>query len=80
MRTDIKHPDDTFCGTKVQPGKDGRLKGTTQVRCKGMKERKLQIVNYNDGFEIQRDQGNWEASCNGAKQGASISMFQARVI
>ena len=38
VRTDIKHADDTFAGTKVKSLKNGRLRGTTRVQCKGIPE------------------------------------------
>ena len=95
IRSDIKHSDDTYCGTKISEvsflfcyqtsamcknampqGKNGqgRRKGTTQVKCKGMKKSEMHIVSYDDGQEVMRDQGNWE-SCSARSGGRGNSQI-----
>ena len=77
VRSDIKHADDTYCGTKIQlnSGDEGRRKGTTKVKCKGMKKAEMHLVTYEDGTEIQRDQGNWE-SCSAKRGESQIGLWE----
>lgn len=78
VRTDIKHADDTYCGTKIQLNmEEERRKGTTQVKCKGMKKAEMHLVTYEDGTEVQRDQGNWE-SCSAKRGESQIGVWEVR--
>ena len=53
----------------------GRRKGTTQVKCKGMKKSEMHIVSYDDGAEVMRDQGNWD-SCSARRGNSQIGVWE----
>ena len=65
-----------MCKNAMPQGKNGqgRRKGTTQVKCKGMKKSEMHIVSYDDGQEVMRDQGNWE-SCSARSGGRGNSQI-----
>ena len=54
---------------------EGKRKGTTQVKCKGMKKSEMHIVSYDDGAEVMRDQGNWE-SCSARRGNSQIGVWE----
>ena len=61
----------------AQGNNEGRRKGTTVVKCKGMQKSEMKIVSYDDGTEVFRDKGNWD-SCS-AKGGGENGKGNAQI-